>query len=283
MISLENKNLSAVIDQHGAQLTQIHSQQHQQDYVLEKTATVLFPAIGKSATESYHYQGQDYQMPHDGFAKDQVWQVYSHSQTAVTLSLDDNQTTMANYPFHFQFLVTYQLQGSGLRVDYHLTNMGNVEMGFALGTEVACVLNLNDGQTLHDYHLILQPERALTLERELDQNQYLTGAIRPNRAFQRGQLSVDQLATTGGTILTNRDMQALVLKNRTQKKAFRLASQDFPFFALAYDQKATALRLGLWNGLPDKAGRKSELLRKEGNLTLPARDNLAFSYEIALS
>lgn len=283
MISLENKNLSVVINRHGAQLTQIHSQQHQQDYLAEKTPTVLFPAIGKSAAESYHYQDQDYPMPPDGFAKDQDWQVYSQSQTAVTLSLDDNQTTMANYPFHFQFLVTYQLQAAGLHVAYHLTNMDNVEMAFALGAEVACALDLDADLRLHDYQLILQPQRALTLERELDQDQYLTGAIRPNRAFQRGQLSVDQLAQTGRTILTNRDMQSLVLKNKVRQTIFCLSSQDFPFFTVAYDQAATALHLGLWNGLPDKAGQQSELLRKEGNLTLPARDNLAFSYEITLS
>ncbi|MCH4056692.1 aldose epimerase family protein [Lapidilactobacillus gannanensis] len=283
MITLKNSTVTATITEQGAQLKKLTALKNQLDYVATQSDSILFPAIGKSYQDTYEYQDRHYQMPIHGFAKDAIWQIFSQSSDQVTLKLTDNEISRANYPFYFQFLVTYRLLADGIDVQYHLTNMGNVTMAFSLGALIESALPWRTDINLTDYQLDLAPEKALTLTREVDPDYFRTGAILPSRYFHRGSMSlatpeIDQKLF----ILTNRDMQSLCLNNQQTGQSLCLKTADFPFFSVQYDANNQLIQLGLWNGLPDKQGISSELLRKEGNLTLPARDQLVLGYQVII-
>ncbi|WP_261806215.1 aldose epimerase family protein [Lapidilactobacillus luobeiensis] len=281
MITLKNKTIMAQIDELGAQISGLTLIDHSAALIDQQTATVLFPAIGRSVGDSYDYQNQTYTMPEQGFAKDARWRVYTQSATKVTLELTDNDQLRQSYPFYFHFLATFQLTATGIKVDYHLMNMGNVTMAFSLGTELTCHLATADWQ---DCQLTLAPEKALTLVRELDDDAFRTGAIQPSRYFHRGKLPLQTPEIAEHLlILTNRDMQELVLTSGRQVTQLVLKTADFPFYAVQISPTQQTIKFGLWNGLPDKQGIRSDLLRKEGNLTLPARDQLVLGYTIELS
>ncbi|MFC6314202.1 hypothetical protein ACFQHW_01275 [Lapidilactobacillus achengensis] len=281
MITLKNKTMTAQINEVGAQISRLARFDQAKPLVDQQSAAVLFPAIGRSFGDSYDYGNQTYVMPQQGFAKDARWQVYSQTETQVTFELTDNDNLRKNYPFYFRFLATFQLLTAGIKVQYHLMNMGNVTMAFSLGTELTCHLASADW---HDCQLILAPEKALTLVRELDQDAFRTGAIQPNRYFHRGKLALQTPEVAEQLlILTNRDMQALRLTSPTQHQQLTLRTDDFPYYAVQISPARQTISFGLWNGLPDKRGLRSDLLRKEGNLTLPARDQLVLGYTIELS
>ncbi|WP_125766816.1 aldose epimerase family protein [Lapidilactobacillus wuchangensis] len=283
MITLKNTTIAATITEQGAQLKKLTSLKNQLDYITTQSDSILFPAIGKSYQDTYEYQSQQYQMPIHGFAKDASWRIFSQKADQVTLELTDNAASRENYPFYFQFLVTYRLLVDGISVQYHLTNMGNVAMAFSLGTLIESALPWEKEASLTDYHLNLAPTKALTLIREVNADDFRTGAILPSRYFHRGDLALNTPNIADKLfILTNRDMQALRLTDQSTGKMLCLQTTDFPFFSAQYVGSQQLIRLGLWNGLPDKQGISSELLRKEGNLTLPARDQLVLGYQVLI-
>jgi galactose mutarotase-like enzyme len=97
---------------------------------------ILFPICGNLPDNLYSYEGQSYHLKQHGFARDLPWRVAA-SQTetaaALTLELTSNDQTRQGYPFEFQLLFTYELEGQSLTLRQRHTNLSERPMPFASG------------------------------------------------------------------------------------------------------------------------------------------------------
>ncbi len=97
---------------------------------------ILFPICGNLPDNLYNYGDRQYQLKQHGFARDLPWQV---SETeigncaSITLTLNSNESTLAVYPFEFQLVFTYQLQGNSLKILQSYTNKSSETMPFSAG------------------------------------------------------------------------------------------------------------------------------------------------------
>lgn len=97
---------------------------------------ILFPICGNLPNDSYKYQGQQYTLKQHGFARDLPWNVIQQETqdcASITLVLNSNKQTKAVYPFDFEIIFTYQLQGNRLRIEQSFTNLSGEKMPFSTG------------------------------------------------------------------------------------------------------------------------------------------------------
>ena len=97
---------------------------------------ILFPICGNLPDNTYTHKGQTYTLKQHGFARELPWSVVSQSadeRASLTLSLTSNDETRAVYPFDFQLLFTYTVDGNKLSVQQRYTNQSDEPMPFSAG------------------------------------------------------------------------------------------------------------------------------------------------------
>ncbi|TYT72837.1 aldose epimerase [Microcystis aeruginosa] len=97
---------------------------------------ILFPICGNLPDNTYQYEGRNYTLKQHGFARDLPWQVSKQSSetaASLTLELNSNEATRQVYPFDFQLIFTYQLQGNSLRIHQKVINLSPEKMPFSIG------------------------------------------------------------------------------------------------------------------------------------------------------
>jgi galactose mutarotase-like enzyme len=94
---------------------------------------ILFPICGNLVDNSYTYEGQTYTLKQHGFAREMPWQVQEPVGDRLTLTLESTEQTRAVYPFEFQLIFTYALQGNLLMTQQRIANLSQTAMPCAIG------------------------------------------------------------------------------------------------------------------------------------------------------
>lgn len=97
---------------------------------------ILFPICGNLPDNTYTHNGQSYTLKQHGFARELPWEVVDRAtddRASLTLSLTSNDQTRAVYPFDFQLLFTYTLDGNKLSVHQRYMNHSDEPMPFSAG------------------------------------------------------------------------------------------------------------------------------------------------------
>lgn len=98
-----------------------------------KTSPVLFPIVGHLRDRQARVAGRSYTMGVHGFAASQPFAVVAQAPDALTLRLEDNAATRAQYPFAFRLDLTARLTPDEVSLTLAVTNRGADPMPFAIG------------------------------------------------------------------------------------------------------------------------------------------------------
>ncbi len=97
---------------------------------------ILFPICGNLPDNSYTHNGKQYTLKQHGFARDLPWEVTeqaTQNQASLTLVLNSTEQTKAVYPFDFQVVFTYKLQGNTLEIQQEYKNLSSTQLPFSTG------------------------------------------------------------------------------------------------------------------------------------------------------
>jgi len=94
---------------------------------------VLFPSPGALTGGRFRSGDAEGQLKQHGFARQRPWRVAAQSPAAVTLALESDDETRAQYPWDFALTMDYALRGARLRVTQRVENRSATPMPFALG------------------------------------------------------------------------------------------------------------------------------------------------------
>ncbi|MFC5528784.1 aldose epimerase [Cohnella yongneupensis] len=97
---------------------------------------VLFPICGQLIDGQYEWNGSTYKMKNHGVARVNAWEVVetgTDDGAYVTLSLRNNEVTLASYPFAFELRFTYRLKDGQLSIKQHYANLSNEPMPMVAG------------------------------------------------------------------------------------------------------------------------------------------------------
>lgn len=293
MQTIENSKFKAAINEQGAELTHLINKQGDFDYIWNndlwpKHAPVLFPAIGRSEKDAYTLAGTQYSLPQHGFAGDQTFEVAENTGESLKLVLNDNEQTRQLYPFKFQLAITFTLNEQGLRFNFEISNLDNQTLGFSLGSHPAFNLPINGDATFDDYQLQFSPA-------DLDLNQfeivktpapYRDGKIIPIKAADKSNIQLNHAMFEDGLVIVENDgIQSVKISSPKSTHSIELGLEDFRYVCLWTKEGANApfLCVEPFQGLPDVAGKMSDLLSKEANTTLAAGQQTNYGYQITLN
>lgn len=120
MQTIENSLLQVLVDENGAQLLHLISKQKNLDYLkfkeIQKKIFTIFPGNGHE----------------DNLAVELPWTVVDKGDSQVSLTLIDNEKSYRIFPYHFEIMMTYALEGNQLNISYHVINNSNKPMPYSL-------------------------------------------------------------------------------------------------------------------------------------------------------
>jgi len=167
IIHLSNHSVSASIDTLGAQLISLKDAA-QTEYIWQRDpkywkncSPLLFPAVGNSRGDKTIFEGQWYDLPKHGFAREMDFDVTARTEGAVTLSLSSGPATKKMYPYDFRLSLTYRLTEEGILVDYSVENTDTKTICYCLGAHPGFNCPLFEGETFEEYRLEFEKEECV--------------------------------------------------------------------------------------------------------------------------
>ncbi|MBH8575715.1 aldose epimerase [Nostocaceae cyanobacterium CENA369] len=97
---------------------------------------ILFPICGNLPDNTYTHNGKQYTLKQHGFARDLPWSVteqVTKDKVSLSLVLNSNEQTRTVYPFEFQVVFTYELQGNTLEIRQQYQNLSSTSLPFSTG------------------------------------------------------------------------------------------------------------------------------------------------------
>lgn len=162
---------------------------------------VLFPFSGRTfdAGDIHHWRGRDGQrraMPMHGFARQGSFAIEQMDPTGFRATLEPSDEDQTNFPFSYQFTVTYRFEALRLTCEFALRNLDQQPVPWCAGHHFYFAAPWTEGQTRDDYQLTLPPAKAV--------RQSPTGTLFPGPQMPRTTpLSDPNLVDTIHTQLTS--------------------------------------------------------------------------------
>lgn len=287
---LENENYSVQINGIGAELCSFKSKQNDLEYVWQgnpeywaSTAPVLFPIIGALKNGVYQHNGQKYSVPKHGFIRhNENLVIKNKSESEITFSYASNEDLKKDYPFDFQFEITFSLHENVLTVTHLVTNNGDAEMLFSLGGHPAFNCPLLSSENYEDYYL------------EFDQEQILETTVLSNNGLLTDETfevicNLKQIDLTEGLFANDalifKDIPSknVVLKSKNHGHSVTVKYDDFKNLGVWAKHKAPFVCIEPWLGVTDHENTTGIFKDKEGIMTLPANEKYQATFSIEIN
>jgi galactose mutarotase-like enzyme len=93
---------------------------------------VLFPVAGRLTDDEFVLDGERFSMPQHGFARKLAWRITAtnadQAAAALTLSLENSDMTVAQWPFEFRLTFRYELCDGALTIQQKFENLSDRPM-----------------------------------------------------------------------------------------------------------------------------------------------------------
>ncbi|RPD50081.1 aldose 1-epimerase family protein [Hymenobacter sediminis] len=286
---LENEQCRVGINSHGAELSSfVRKDLDNLEYIWpadpafwNRHAPVLFPIVGRLPQDQYQHEGQSYSLSQHGFARDQEFELHSHSGTAIAFELRATEESRAKFPFDFLLRITYRLAGPTLTIGWEVENPGSGELLFSIGAHPAFRCPLQEGETFEDYEFVF--DQPTTAERYLLEGGLLTGKTEPLLQNQEVLPLSYELFAQDALVLKHFDFTHVTLRSRRSGRSVRVRFDGFPYLGLwTKGPGAPFVCIEPWQGIASSTTGSAELADKEGILSLNPGQQFVTSYSITV-
>lgn len=275
IITIANALLRVSIKTKGAELSGIHNQQTNLEYMWGgdpafwgKTSPVLFPVVGALKQDTFLYQGKPYHLPRHGFAREQEFVLEEHTPERVSLVLRSNAETLMKYPFPFALRIIYQLDQASLAVSYEVVNTGKETMYFSLGAHPAFRVPLTTASTYDEYYLEFNRTEHAPRWR-ITADGLIQGESQPLLGDTNRLPLAKALFYQDALVFKKLNSDCISLRSANHKHGLDFSFEGFPYFGIWAAKDADFVCLEPWCGIADGVGHNQVLEQKEGIEQLP--------------
>ncbi len=138
--TIENEYLKVTVDSLGCEIISIIGKKDGTEYLWygkeeywASHAPTMFPICGRLLNGKYTYKGKTYEMNLHGFARHCEFIIDEKTASSISMTLQDDETLFAQYPFHFSLTTTHTLEGDTIRTKHTIRNLGDEVMPYAIG------------------------------------------------------------------------------------------------------------------------------------------------------
>lgn len=120
MQTIESSVLRISISEKGAKLVNFIAQNKQTDYFKDENEQKQLEIIFKGAGQG------------ENLADSLPWTVVDKGDSRVSLALIDDNSSYKNFPYHFEAILTYALEGNRIDIKFYLKNNSHKDLPFSL-------------------------------------------------------------------------------------------------------------------------------------------------------
>ena len=270
IVTLENTLLKVDVKSKGAELCSVVRKDNGLEYmwsgdaaVWGKTSPVLFPIVGTLKDDTYFYNGKPYTLSRHGFARDAEFEMLEQEQQKASFILKDSGTSFANYPFHFELILTYELNSDLLKTSYEVRNTGTDYMYFSLGAHPAFKVPLTTETTYEDYYL--QFDHVENADRWPISKE---GLIQDTpRSFFNNSSRIDLSRTLfqdDALVFKHLKSHRVSLITKLKTHGLDFFFEGFPYLGLWAAKGGDFVCIEPWCGIADSVDHDQQLIHKEG-------------------
>lgn len=220
---------------------------------------VLFPICSGLIDNTYYIDGKKYNLTKHGFAKKSVFEVENITENEVTFLLTDNEETLKQYPYHFEFRITFTLSDKKLDVRYDVKNTNSEDMFFSVGAHEG--YSCPEGIEKYD---ILFPKKISLIHTVLTGPNTL-GYEEIPIIQDEDKLPLDyKYFNEDALVFQNIPVDNLILKNRETGRALKVTFKGFPYLLLWTKPNAPYICIEPWCGISDRDGSDQNFKAKQG-------------------
>lgn len=262
MITLQNKKVTLIVNDRGAEMQSLVADGV--DYLWcgdpafwGKHAPVLFPVCGALHNGEYRYNGETYRLEKHGYARFEMFEAETVTNTEAVFVLRDNESSRSMYPFSYEFRIGYRLVDKTVEITYSVYNPSNEPMYMSVGSHeaYACPEGIEayeivfpQAETLYTTpDPMTSDERSLVIE---------NSTVLPLR---EADYAVDALIFRDGT-----RSDSLRLRHKQTGRGVEIAYKGFEHLLLWQPYKAPFICVEPWCGYPDTVGHDGDITKKVG-------------------
>ena len=287
--SIENKILKATVDTSGAQLQSVYSKATETEYRWQGDpaywagrAYNLFPTIGRMYKNTYTYDGNEYSLRCHGIARYRAFQLTDRTATKLTFRLTEDEDSLKEYPFKFEFFIRYELKEATLEISFIVKNTDEKELIFALGGHPGFNVPFGNG-AFEDYYLEFS-EKTKVLFHTLSESKFMTGEKLPLPLTEGVRLPLrHELFDNDAAILGN-TCREISLKSKADPRYITVKYPDFRYLGVWHTPETDApfVCIEPWSALPATDGVITDLSAKEDMTRLAPGKTYKTSWSIEI-
>lgn len=233
----------------------------------------LFPMVGNTYTKDYEIDGKKYAMKNHGLIRYATLQG-TQKENEIIFTLDANEDTLKQYPFHFHYEIHYALENNKVNISYTIKNEDSKDMPFGFGLHPAFQLHdefskytLEFEKEEHAKQLLFDPSFEKKMEYK-DVN------------FKEWALSREDIKKYATIIYKDLKSDYVTLKHQNQD-VVRVSIKHFPFLALwTHETPSDFICIEPWYSHADFEKDVCDFYHREGTIVLKPQEEWNCSYSI---
>lgn len=287
--TIKNECLSVTVDEQGAQLWSIRTQdgteylwQGDARYWADRALTI-FPYVARLWQGKYEMDGQVYEMPIHGFAPGSLFAAAEKTESRLVLEMTDSEATLAQYPRRFAFRMIYALEGNTLLVTHEVENRDEKPMYFGLGGHPGFNVPLEADRAFEDYRLrfgkACAPVRVGFSEDCFVNGEDTAFALKEDCILPLSHHLFDHDA------IVLRDMaRSVTLETPDGGRAVTVSYPDMPYLGIWHWPKTDAPYVCIepWASLPARQGKMTVFEQQQDLIRLEAGRTYRNSWQITV-
>lgn len=286
IIEIFNSNMKVQINTLGGELYSIQNErceeylwQGDEKYWGQRSPN-LFPYVGRLTEGKYRYAKTEYRMGIHGFIQDYDMAVYEKSAESVTLLAVSNAQTIEQYPFEFEYYITYALCGRKLTIEYRVVNKGGKTMYFGIGGHPGFRVPLEDGMRFEDYYLEFE-ETCQLVRLGFSEDCFLNGADKEYQLDGK-QIPLRHDIFDQDAIVWKEMSKAILLKCKNGKKSVRVGYPDMSYLGIWHMPHTDAPYVCIepWCSLPSRKDIIEDLETQENLIAVDAGKEYCNKWDI---
>lgn len=287
--TLENNDLVVEISPLGAELKRIYGKRSGIEYLWQgseefwnRSATLLFPFVGRLDSGKYRYNGNEYDIPCHGFAKDTLFEIKDSGSEHIIFTSQSNESTQNVYPFDFSLEVEYTLSNMCIKENVRVTNTASSDMLFKIGFHPGFNVPLEEGLSFEDYSIAFGgseiEKRVLSSDKRLDLGYSISA-----KEIHGNVLKLDHsLFADDALVLSNTGGKARLASSRSEHYVELLFDAPWCGIWQTYSDKTPFVAIEPWYNLPGHDGKIEDLDRMLAINKLEGDSSKEFSLTIKL-
>lgn len=290
MFILQNSHLKIAVNPVGAELQKITAIKNNMEFMWDGNPEIwnghapnLFPIVGALKDGVFIHEDKLYHMSRHGFARRNAgFSIINQSENNLSFKLTSSEDTRRQYPFEFEFLVSYLLMLNQIKITYTIKNTDIKTLYFSVGGHPAFKCPVYPDEVYTDYSLEFEhpdksPTHLLNLNTGLFTSQIESVFKTP------GSISLHpNLFDKDALVFKDLTSKQMVLKSKNYGEILNVKFEDFPFLGIWAKPNANFVCIEPWQGLADYENSDHILKNKEGIVSLEKDKTFDATYSIEI-